>query len=138
MRKDETVDTNVLLRLILHDNNDYYKRAASLISSPRHYFFVLDQAIIECIYVLENGDSKLSRSEIAEVMFGLFVEPRLDYNEELFDKVFAEYLRRPKLSFTDCYMAFKSEELERTPLYTFDEKLARQNKNAKLVPALSR
>ncbi|MBQ3326098.1 PIN domain-containing protein [Candidatus Saccharibacteria bacterium] len=134
MRKELTLDTNVLLRLILHDDEVYFERAVALINTPRCYFTILDQVILECVYILEKKDFGLTRPQIAEAITAIMLEPRLDYNEPLFNKVFKEYISHPKLSLTDCYISYKADELGRGMLYTFDEKFARQSKYTKLVP----
>lgn len=129
------VDTNVLLRIAMdHGNNKHHSRAKSLVKTPGMYFTVLDQAILEMEYILRRKEYNLSRFNIVAMILAVLAEPRLDYNEKLFKKVFDLYLAHPKLSLTDCYMAYKSEELEHTPLYTFDEKLVKQFPSAKLVP----
>lgn len=128
-----TLDTNVLLRVILNDNGDHNIRARSLINTPGMYFTILDQVVLEMNYVL-SGTLHYPRSVIVDLITSTLAEPRLDYNEKLFKKVFDLYLARPKLSLTDCYMAFKTEEIGHTPLYTFDGKLVKQFPSAKLIP----
>lgn len=132
-----TIDTNVLLRIILGDSVEHEDRAKALISRKGTYLTVLDQAIIEVAYVLEGAIYQMPRSVIVNSLKLVLAEPRLEYDEALFTKVFNLYSAHPKLSFTDCYMACKTEALERAPLYTFDTKLVKQAQVAKPVPLTS-
>lgn len=126
-----SIDTNVLLRLILRDNKEMFERAIDLITTPLTILYVPDLAITEAVYVLEGYgyDRELIVGELKKVMSA----PRLDYWEELFSKVFAAYVAHPKLSFNDCYLAELMIDKEKTPFYTFDEKLAKQHRAAELV-----
>ena len=129
-----SVDTNVILRLISRDNIEMYERAVDLITTNGMYFYVPDFVIGEIVHVLEKN---CQRDTIVTAIQTVMQAPRLDYYEELFSKVFAMYLAHPKLSFNDCYLVYKAEEKGRVPLFTFDAKLAKQHKAAKLVPAAS-
>lgn len=131
-----TLDTNVLLRLILDDVPEQAERAKALIARRGTYLTVLDQAIAEAVYVLGGNDYGMSRGQIVMLLGAVLSEPRIDYDRELFSKVFPMYVARPKLSFADCYMAHKTQELDRAPLYTFDAKLIKQSSVAKAVPVV--
>lgn len=130
-----SIDTNILLRLILRDNKEMFSRALDLITSNGMYFYVPDLAIAEVVYVMEGKN--YSRAKIVDELETVMRAPRLDYYEELFAKVFRMYVERPKLSFNDCYLACAMEMKERTPLYTFDEELAKQHGAVCLVPTES-
>ena len=134
-RKTISVDTNVFLRLILRDNENMYERAKYLINTPRCYFTVIDQVVLECIFVLTGEKTGMSRELAVEAVMAVLDEPRIEYNEPLFEKVFAMFLAHPKLSLNDCYLVVKAESDEVAPLYTFDKKLAGQAEGAQLVPA---
>lgn len=137
MLRLESLDTNILMRLILQDVEDHYERALNLITSPRCIFYVPDQVILEVVFNLTRREFKMLRSEVITKLEQVLTYPRLDYDKEIFDKVFKAFLAHPKLSLTDCYLAVKIEKAERTPLWTFDEKLAKQMKGAELVEKLA-
>ena len=127
------IDTNILLRLILRDDPVLERKARELIDRKKALFYVPDMAIAEAVYVLQKKQFGLPREAIAQYLSAVLAEPRLDYDHPLFNNVFAAYVMHPKLSFTDCYLAYKAEDFGRTPLYTFDQKLARQLPSTKLV-----
>ncbi|MBR2659438.1 PIN domain-containing protein [Candidatus Saccharibacteria bacterium] len=132
-----SLDTNVLLRLILGDVPAQFERARRLISRRGAYFLIPDLAIAEVIYVLKDApDFAHKRSLQVEVIKELLSVQRLDYDEELFSQVFDLYETHPALPFDDCYLVAKAESLDRLPLYTFDKKLAGQAEGAQLVPAV--
>ena len=60
--------------------------------------------------------------------------PSIHYYKDFFDPIFQDYISHPSLSFDDLVLAARVEENGYTPLYTFDQKFARQSKVAKLVP----
>lgn len=126
-----SIDTNVILRLILRDDMEMFERAIDFIASNSTFVYVPDLAITEAVYVLEG--ERLSREKIVAELKTVLSIPRLDYYEELFSKVFEMYVQHPKLSFNDCYLAELMADKERTPFYTFDEKLAKQSPYAELV-----
>ena len=128
-----SIDTNILLRIMLEDDAVLYERAMELVTRPRTYLYVPNQVITESVYVMENDPYNYPRANIVDLIRKTMLAPRLDYDEELFEKVFALYEKHPKLSFNDCYLACKMERKDRLPFYTMDEKLAKQCKIATLV-----
>ena len=125
MFKQQSIDTNIILRMVLKDDAHLYQRAYELLTQPRHYYYVPDQAIIEAVFVLSSS-LHFSRANIQEKLLKFLSLSRVDYDARIIDKVFEEFLAHPKLSFVDCYLAIKMSDIERAPLWTLDEKLAKQ------------
>ncbi len=48
------------------------------------------------------------------------------------------FVKHPKLSFFDCYLATYASNAGTLPLFTFDEKLANQHLAAALVPVVTK
>lgn len=131
----ESLDTNVILRLLLEDNPDQAAAAYSLIKDhPKVTYFLSDFAVAEIIYILER-QTLLSRSDIV-LQFNYIFEnfPNITWNETRLGITFDLYLTHPALSFDDCYLATEAEETSTDPLWTFDHSLARQHPAASLVP----
>lgn len=129
-----SIDTNIVLRLLVNDVPSQRRRALKLLSQPGATYYLEDIAITEVVYVLETV-YQYSRVDIADKL--LFFLTRYDgiveYNRSLTRTVFPFYLTHPKLSFSDCCLATLAEINDAEPLFTFDQKLARQHPSAKLV-----
>ena len=126
------LDTNVVLRLALGDDTKQAYRALDLVTANGKFFVVPDMAIYEAAYVLKSRYG-YGRKKIVEILNTVLSQPRIDYDHEIFDKVFEDYQKYPKLSFADCYMC----ALGKTggwPVFTFDRKLANQCDMAREVP----
>ena len=127
-----SLDTNVLLRLILQDDMPQHEAAASLFYESKGQLAVADLAITEMVFVLTRG-YEFNRRQIAEAVEGIIAIPKVNCNRMLYKKVLPLFLNNPKLSFEDCCLAVYSELNNAAPLWTFDKKLANQAKRAKLI-----
>ena len=103
------------------------------IISSAAIFYMPDQAITEAVFNSQSNKYKWDRETIVDALKGFLKTPRVDYNEPLFDRVFELYLKHPKLSFNDCYLAAYAAERDRIPIWTFDKAFAKQAKEAKLL-----
>lgn len=127
----ESLDTNIILRLILNDVPAQRRKAVELLLRPDVVYQVPDLVITEAVYVLQEKDK--TRAEIVTMLEGLFKPLNIVVNLELFEQVLPMYLEHPKLSFNDCYLAALAATNEAEPLWTFDQALAKQSPTAKLV-----
>jgi predicted nucleic acid-binding protein len=128
-----SLDTNVILRLLMRDDEDHFQRAKKLLDSSDR-LHVSDTAIIELVFVLSR-EYKVRREGVAELILGFISRDQIRCNNDLFERAFAAFVKRPSLSFEDCLLAAQAVSDKAIPLWTFDEKLARQAVGAKLVPA---
>ena len=126
-----SIDTNILLRLILLDNGDQLARIKSMLTSAEDVF-VPDQAVIEAVYVL-GGSGGLSWQDIENALRALLQNSRLHMNNQVFSRILDRYATHPAVSFTDLYLEAYAYFSNHTPLYTFDKKLARQLPHAEVV-----
>ena len=126
----ESIDTNLLLRLILNDIPAQRIAVKKLLSRENVTFIVEDLAISEIIYVLET---KLGydRAAVVETVRLIMNLPNISCNKTLFNLVLPLYLERPKLSFNDCCLAGYAQLSGAKPLWTFDHKMAMQLDAAK-------
>lgn len=126
----ESLDTNILLRLMLKDIPAQCKKIVDLFMRHGYAYDVADLAITEAVYVMQK---EYSRVEIVERLNSIFAMKEINYNRALFDRVFPMYLNNPKLSFNDCCLVGYAALNEAEPLWTFDKALAKESGIAKLL-----
>lgn len=124
-----SLDTNVVLRLLVGDVRDQYISARALVDSGQ--FRVADAAAIEVTFALGRY-YKFTRTEQRTVLVGFLALPNIESNLALLADSFDRYVSHPRLSFEDCYLVTAAEHSDSAPLFTFDEKLASQT-SAELV-----
>lgn len=129
-----SLDATVLLRLILNDVPEQHQSAVTLFEETAGPLAVADIAMIELVFVLARH-YEFNRAQIAEAVEGLMELTELNCNRSLFRNALALFLKYPKLSFEDCCLAIYAELNSAEPLWTFDQKLAKQVPAAKLIPA---
>lgn len=130
-----SLDTNILLRLVLRDNEAMLYATKKLLAK-HDVFAVADQAIIELEYTL-CGYYKYTREEFAQIIEKLFfANQHLNLNRPLFEKVLPYYLKHRSVSIDDCCLAVYAKLNDQIPLYTFDKKFARDIPHVELVPTL--
>lgn len=127
--KTYSLDTNIILRFILHDEPRQYDKIIQLLSTPDIHFCISDQALIEAIHVLESF-YELDRVTITKIIKILTKPLNIINNYDLFDAVFKIWNQHLSLSFVDCYLAEQAKANHTTPLFTFDKKLAHQHPSA--------
>ncbi|MBR2831132.1 PIN domain-containing protein [Candidatus Saccharibacteria bacterium] len=130
----DSLDTNVILRCILGDIPEQREKATEFLRNSSSMHYISNQAILECIYVLEVT-IKASRVAVVD-MLNFFLTRYSDgliYDRALTSLAFPYYLSHPKLSWADCALAAEAEIHHHEPLWTFDKKLANQLPQAKLL-----
>ncbi len=128
----ESLDTNIILRFILGDVPEQCLKIQDLLMRQNVMYDVADLVITEAVYVMQSTYG-LSREKIVDGLQKLLWFPEINYNRKLFDQVFPMYLEHPKLSFNDCCLVVYANLNEAEPLWTFDQKLARQMPGAKML-----
>jgi predicted nucleic acid-binding protein len=126
----ESIDTNLLLRVIFDDVAGAKDKVKKLLSDSAKQFLVEDVAISETAYIIEKA-KKLPRQTVAKAIFSVMRQPNIQCNRQLFNLVLPFYIEHPSLSFNDCYLAFAAQLKQAEPLWTFDHKLAVQSGTAK-------
>lgn len=127
-----SLDTNIVLRLLVHDVPEQTRQAATLLDCSAEQFAVADLVFVECAHVLERY-YHMERSHIQTLLSEFMRLDKINCNRTMLRKALAPYTTRPNLSFEDCCLATYAELNEAVPLYTFDQKLARQLRGAELV-----
>ena len=86
----------------------------------------------ETAYTLEKYYG-LARSQINEMIIALLRLKNIDCNRELINATCEHFVVHKSLSFADCYLAAQASFMNATPLWTFDQALAKKVPDAKLV-----
>lgn len=120
-----SVDTNVILRLLLEDVPSQTKAAEQLLTQAQS-IEVADIAIVETIYVLEKVYS-MPRQQIVLNIQGILQHEKINCNRILFNETLSLYETEPKLSITDCALLHYARLNKATPLYTFDKDLVKKS-----------
>jgi predicted nucleic-acid-binding protein len=119
-----SLDTNCLLRWILDDVPEQTSVINDLIISGEN-LTAPDAVMIETVFVLEKV-KKISREAIEKAVLLIIEQANIRCSRELFTETLTFYRKFPKLSFIDCYLSCYARRTGTQPLYTFDQKLARQ------------
>ena len=127
----ESIDTNALLRLILNDDQRSLKKVIRHLLCHNVDYYIDDYVFGEIEFVLARFQFK--RTDIIAAFSQISANPIFKFNKERFRKVFYLYNDHPSLSFNDCYLAIKSEEVDAVPIWTLDKKFANQAGQAALI-----
>ena len=127
----ESIDTNALLRLILNDDQSSLKKVIRHLLCHNVEYRIDDYVFGEIEFVLAKCQFK--RAEIVAAISQISANPIFKFNKERLRKVFSLYIEHPSLSFNDCYLAIKSEEMDTVPIWTLDKKFANQAGQAALI-----
>lgn len=120
------VDTNVLLHYLVRDDPQQAEAARTLLESftPEEPAFICREVVIETVWVLERS-YRLSRAEIADLIEQLIHTDRLVFEDtDDIARVALRY-RQGGADFADLMILAAAERVGATPLYTFDQTLAR-------------
>ena len=121
------VDTNILLRAIVRDNAGMSDAAQALLRglSAEEPGFVCREVLLETVWVLERA-YRFPRAQIVDVLRDLFATGSL-VAEASDDVAKATFLYgQGSADFADLMILAAAERVGAMPLYTFDQKLARE------------
>lgn len=127
-----SLDTNVILRLLLRDVPKQHQAAKRLVENAPGQLAIADLAIIETAFVLTRNYG-FTREHVQEVLTRLMLLPQINCNRNLFSIALPVYVVNPSVSLEDCVLATYAKLNDALPLYTFDKKLASHSPNAKLL-----
>jgi predicted nucleic-acid-binding protein len=75
------IDTNVLLRYLLQDDEKQSVKATKLILGPQSVL-ITDVVLTETIWTLKGKRYSLSKEQIIDVIHALFAEPNLKFEDD--------------------------------------------------------
>ncbi|KXK01558.1 MAG: tRNA(fMet)-specific endonuclease VapC [Acidobacteria bacterium OLB17] len=119
-----SLDSNVVLRLILNDVPEQSARAAAFVDKTSCY--VTDVVVAECVFVLEKVYG-LDRDRISELMSILFKLETVALSEDVMKRTFDLYRASRPLSFVDCYSVAEAM-LNDLKVVSFDRALLKKCK----------
>lgn len=120
-----SLDTNILLRLLLNDIPQQSSAVEKLLTSGKTYE-IADAALFEIVYVLEKV-YKIQREQVAKSILVIVRNNQFNCNRKLFELTMPLYIQESKLSIIDCALVHYATLQNATPLFTFDKALAQSN-----------
>ena len=121
------LDTNVLVRFLVRDDEEQASAANELLSSLTvdRPGFVCREVVVELVWVLERAYG-FPRDQIADVLEHLVSTEVLviEAAEEVAQAAFR--YRAVSAGFSDLMILAAAERAQALPMYTFDQKAARQ------------
>lgn len=120
-----SIDTNVLLRWLLADNQSQASTVQKLLDQPTlKKVHITDIVIAESVWVMQSV-YKLERSQIQEALEIILNYPKFNLNKILFIEVLKDYVTRTSVSFVDLMIASYGKLNNSAPVFTFDQKFAK-------------
>lgn len=111
-----SIDTNVLLRYLLEDDAEQFKKATKLISG-QHKVLVTDIVLVETIWTLRGKKYQLKKPELVTVIQSLFQEPNVRFEDgqavwlALTDYRNARPVKGKEADFADALIINKSKQV---------------------------
>ena len=120
--KQVLLDTNVVLRLLLEDQEDHYQRAVALFNAAaekQYRLLVGAEVLAECVFVLESF-YKVSRADIARLMKRLLSHSGIYSSEMDILKDSLKLYNSHNMDILDCLIAARSQA-RNCSIATFDK-----------------
>lgn len=127
-----SLDTNILLRLILDDVPEQSVVVENLLKNGK-VFDIADASLFEMVYVLEKL-YKINREQVAKTVLTLVRNNKFNCNRKLFELTMPMYIKEPKLSIIDCALTNYAKLNSATPLFTFDVALSKSCPDCTNIP----
>ncbi len=120
-----SIDTNIALRLMLHDVPDQVDKIITLIDESRPgSLTVADAVFFECVWILSGKMYSFERVLIGKLLLQVVDTPQISCNRAMLERAVPLYVKHPKISFIDACLVVYAELNGATPLLTFDKRLA--------------
>ncbi len=124
MKNIKVVDTNVILRYLLEDDEELFNKARRIFDKALNReseILIKEVVIAEVVYVLEKV-YKINRKIIAETLKELLILKGIKVENKDFVIKALEIYKNKKLDFVDCILCSISDHYV---IETFDKKLNR-------------
>ena len=121
----KSLDTNIILRLILQVNKPHLTKIINLLeSSKTDSLHVADVVFFECVWVLAGDYYKFDRELVGKALLEICNVPQINCYRSLIEQAVPIYVSTASVSFTDVCLAVYSKLNDARPLLTFDKKLS--------------
>ncbi len=131
------LDTNVILRHILHDHSDHSPRATALILAldlGDTSVHISATVVFEVVFTLEKRYRR-SREEITDAVLPIIEFPAiLISDKEMYREVFERWLAEPSISFADSCHLSQAKQLGLTEIISFDRKIEKDPAIRRIEP----
>lgn len=119
------LDTNILLRLTLQDDEKQSAQALSMVGAltPERPGFVNSAVLLEFIWTARR-QAKMSREELKHILSGLLDSDNLVLEDENVIELTLDEMERSEEEFADIFIALKNRELGCSTTMTFDKRAA--------------
>ena len=122
MSKQRLVDTNLIVRYLVQDNEKHARAAAKLFDACDRgdvVVVVLPVVLAECVFVLESF-YRHPRTAIASALGGLISSPGVEIGEVALHLDALNRYKEAKAHFVDCLIA-ATAAAKNVPVATFDQ-----------------
>lgn len=132
------LDTNIILRYLLRDDEAKAKRCLALLERAEKREIQLqtsDLVIVEVVWVLESPSTyNLPRERIRDLLFLIIILPGVRLaNKGIYGRIFELYLDQ-NIDFIDAYNAAYMEKQGLTQIYSYDTDFDRIESINRLEP----
>jgi predicted nucleic acid-binding protein len=121
MSKRRIVDTNIIVRYLVQDDEKHSRAATQLVEACDRgelTLVLLPAVVAECVFVLESFYQH-PRADIAHVLSALVASPGIQLLETAVHLDALDRYRRSKLHFVDCVISATAAR-DDIPVATFD------------------
>ena len=119
----KSLDTNLLLRLVLDDVPKQSAAVNALFDNATQKYVVEDLVFAEIVWILQGKHFRYSRERVGSNLQLILAIPQIICNRTMLEKAILLYLKHPKLSYVDACLAVYAELNNNKPLLSFDKKL---------------
>lgn len=123
MKTKKIVDTNLLIRFLVDDNQTQAKAVTTLIedAQPRE-IIIPDLIIAEVVWVLQSF-YKVPKHKIVEIITSLLATEQFSINQQLIGTAVSHFAEN-NISFVDAYLIAYTRVVEKSQtIYSFDKGL---------------
>ncbi len=131
LNKNGSLDTNILLRLVVEDVPEQTVLIKKLLEESR-FLHVADVVIFEMVFVLQSF-YEFSREDIVESVKAIIRHDKIICNRRLFELAVTMFGENKKISFVDSTLPFYASLNNALPLFTFDKELAKSSEEVQLL-----
>lgn len=120
------VDTNVLVRFHVRDDEEQYQRVKKIFeaASSTNPIFINFIVLIEWVWVLQNY-YKVDNQRIAALISNMLESSDIEFENSAIIANALNQFEKSKADFADCLICEVNRDFERNPTYTFDKKASK-------------